>query len=93
MTLRILVANSAQDEDRSAKVVARALADAGHEVVYAGLGQSAEMIAATAEQEAVDAVALVAGALPVLALDVPVKTFAAGVSAAEVLDWVAKDLP
>ena len=59
MKLRILVANSGQDEDRSAKVVARALADAGHEVVYAGLGQSPEMIEATAVQEAVDAVVVV----------------------------------
>jgi len=58
VTLRILVANAEQDEDRSAKLVARALADAGHEVVYAGMGQSPEMIAATAVQEAVDTIAV-----------------------------------
>ena len=60
MKLRFLVA-SAGDEDRNAKVVARALADAGHEVVYAGVGLSPEALAATAEQEAVDAVAVISG--------------------------------
>ena len=90
MKLRILVASSGQDEDRSAKVVARALADAGHEVVYAGLGQSPEMIAATAVQEAVDAVALVSESMPPIALDVPVKLFAAAVAPADVLAWVAE---
>jgi methylmalonyl-CoA mutase C-terminal domain/subunit len=44
--------------DRGAKVVARALSDAGYEVVYTGLHQTPEMIAAAAEQEAVDAVGL-----------------------------------
>ncbi|HEX5064469.1 MAG TPA: cobalamin B12-binding domain-containing protein, partial [Kofleriaceae bacterium] len=44
--------------DRGAKVVARALADAGYEVVYTGLHQTPEMIAAAAVQEAVDAVGL-----------------------------------
>jgi methylmalonyl-CoA mutase C-terminal domain/subunit len=39
-------------------VVARALADAGHEVVYTGLHQTPEMIASAAVQEAVDAVGL-----------------------------------
>ena len=87
MTLRILVANSEQDEDRSAKVVARTLADAGHEVVYAGTGQSPAMIAATAEQEAVDAVAVVASSM-VLASDVPVKLFTTAVTPAEILAWV-----
>jgi methylmalonyl-CoA mutase C-terminal domain/subunit len=38
--------------------VARALADAGHEVIYTGLHQTAEMIAAAALQESVDAVGL-----------------------------------
>ncbi len=57
--LRILVAKPGLDgHDRGAKVVARALADAGHEVVYTGLHQTPEMIAATAVQEAVDAVGL-----------------------------------
>ena len=57
--LRILVAKPGLDgHDRGAKVVARALADSGYEVVYTGLHQTPEMIAATAVQEAVDAVGL-----------------------------------
>ena len=57
--LRILVAKPGLDgHDRGAKIVARALADAGYEVVYTGLHQTPEMIAAAAVQEAVDAVGL-----------------------------------
>lgn len=57
--IRILVAKPGLDgHDRGAKVVARALADAGYEVVYTGLHQTPDMIAASAVQEAVDAVGL-----------------------------------
>jgi methylmalonyl-CoA mutase C-terminal domain/subunit len=57
--LRILVGKAGLDgHDRGAKVVARALADAGYEVIYTGLHQTPEMIAATAVQESVDAVGL-----------------------------------
>src|SRR5215210_2110336 len=57
--LRILIAKPGRDgHDRGAKVVARALADAGYEVVYTGLHQTPEMIAAAAIQESVDAVGL-----------------------------------
>src|SRR3989442_219963 len=57
--VRILIAKPGLDgHDRGAKVVARALADAGHEVVYTGLHQTPEMIAAAAVQESVDAVGL-----------------------------------
>jgi methylmalonyl-CoA mutase C-terminal domain/subunit len=57
--IRILVAKPGLDgHDRGAKVVARALSDAGHEVVYTGLHQTPEMIAAAAVQESVDAVGL-----------------------------------
>jgi len=57
--IRILVAKPGLDgHDRGAKVVARALADAGHEVVYTGLHQTPSMIATAAVQEAVDAVGL-----------------------------------
>src|SRR5947199_5330226 len=57
--VRVLVAKPGLDgHDRGAKVVARALADAGYEVVYTGLHQTPEMIAAAAVQEAVDAVGL-----------------------------------
>src|ERR1700730_15194974 len=54
--LRILVAKPGLDgHDRGAKVVARALSDAGYEVIYTGLHQTPEMIATAAVQEAVDA--------------------------------------
>ncbi|MEZ4225446.1 MAG: cobalamin B12-binding domain-containing protein [Polyangiaceae bacterium] len=57
--VRVLVAKPGLDgHDRGAKVVARALRDAGFEVVYTGLHQTPEMIAAAAVQEDVDAVGL-----------------------------------
>jgi methylmalonyl-CoA mutase C-terminal domain/subunit len=57
--VRILVAKPGLDgHDRGAKVVARALSDAGYEVVYTGLHQTPDMIAAAALQESVDAVGL-----------------------------------
>ena len=57
--LRILIAKPGLDgHDRGAKVVARALRDAGFEVIYTGLHQTPEMIAAAALQEDVDAVGL-----------------------------------
>jgi len=57
--LRILVAKPGLDgHDRGAKVVARALRDAGMEVIYTGLHQTPEMIAAAAVQEDVDVVGL-----------------------------------
>lgn len=58
-TPRILVAKPGPDgRDHSAKIVARALKDAGCEVIYAGLEQTEEMIAAAAIQEDVDAIGL-----------------------------------
>ncbi len=58
-TIRILVAKPGLDgHDRGAKVVARALRDAGFEVIYTGLHQTPEMIASAAVQEDVDAVGL-----------------------------------
>ncbi len=57
--IRILIAKPGLDgHDRGAKVVARALRDAGYEVVYTGLHQTPEMIAAAAVQEDVDAIGL-----------------------------------
>lgn len=57
--VRILVAKPGLDgHDRGAKIVARALRDAGFEVIYTGLHQTPEMIASTALQEDVDAVGL-----------------------------------
>ncbi len=57
--LRILVAKPGLDgHDRGAKIIARMLRDAGFEVIYTGLHQTPEMIAAAAEQEDVDAIGL-----------------------------------
>ncbi len=57
--LRVLIAKPGLDgHDRGAKVVARALRDAGMEVIYTGLRQTPEMIAESALQEDVDAVGL-----------------------------------
>lgn len=57
--LRILIAKPGLDgHDRGAKVITRALRDAGMEVIYTGLHQTPEMIVETALQEDVDAVGL-----------------------------------
>jgi len=57
--LRILVAKPGLDgHDRGAKIIARALRDAGFEVIYTGLHQTPEMIAEAAVQEDVDAIGL-----------------------------------
>ncbi len=57
--IRVIVAKPGLDgHDRGAKVVARALRDAGMEVIYTGLRQTPEMIAEAALQEDVDAVGL-----------------------------------
>lgn len=57
--VRILIAKPGLDgHDRGAKVVARALRDAGFEVIYTGLHQTPEMIASAAVQEDADAIGL-----------------------------------
>ncbi len=57
--VRILIAKAGLDgHDRGAKVVARALRDAGFEIIYTGLHQTPEMIVNTAIQEDVDAIGL-----------------------------------
>lgn len=59
MRTKVVLAKPGLDgHDRGAKVVARALADAGYEVVYTGLHQTPEMIASAAVQEDVDVVGL-----------------------------------
>ena len=56
---RILIAKPGLDgHDRGAKVIARALRDAGMEVIYTGLRQTPEMIVSAALQEDVDAIGL-----------------------------------
>jgi len=58
-TLRVLIAKPGLDgHDRGAKVVARALRDAGMEVIYTGIRQTPQMIAEAALQEDVDVVGL-----------------------------------
>ena len=57
--LRIIVAKPGLDgHDRGAKIIARALRDAGFEVIYTGLHQTPEMIAEAAVQEDADAIGL-----------------------------------
>ncbi|MGM0396538.1 MAG: cobalamin B12-binding domain-containing protein [Bacillota bacterium] len=57
--IRVLVAKPGLDgHDRGAKVIARALRDAGMEVIYTGLRQTPEQIVAAAVQEDVDVVAM-----------------------------------
>ena len=57
--IRVLIAKPGLDShDRGAKVVARALRDAGMEVIYTGIRQTPEMIAEAAAQEDVDVVGL-----------------------------------
>jgi methylmalonyl-CoA mutase, C-terminal domain len=58
-TIRVIIAKPGLDgHDRGAKVVARALRDAGIEVIYTGLHQTAEQIVAAAIQEDADAIGL-----------------------------------
>ncbi len=57
--IRVLIAKPGLDgHDRGAKIVARALRDAGMEVIYSGLRQTPEQIALSAVQEDVDAIGL-----------------------------------
>ena len=57
--IRVLIAKPGLDgHDRGAKIIARALRDAGMEVIYTGLRQTSEMIAEAALQEDVDVVGL-----------------------------------
>src|SRR5580704_17076439 len=59
LKIRVLIAKPGLDGyDRGAKVIARALRDAGMEVIYTGLRQTPEMIASAAIQEDVDVIGL-----------------------------------
>ena len=71
--IRVLVAKPGLDgQDRGAKIVARALRDAGMEVIYSGLHQTPDMIVESAIQEDVDVVglSLLSGAHMTLFVDV-----------------------
>jgi len=72
-TIRVLIAKPGLDgHDRGAKIVARALRDAGMEVIYSGLHQTAEQIVKTAMQEDVEVIglSLLSGAHMTLFVDV-----------------------
>ncbi len=57
--IRVLIAKPGLDgHDRGAKIISRALRDAGMEVIYTGLRQTPEMIASSAAQEDVDVIGL-----------------------------------
>ncbi len=91
---RILIAKPGLDgHDRGAKVVARALRDAGFEVIYTGLRQTPDQIAAAAVQEDVDAVGLsiLSGAHNRLLPEVTERLRAAG--AAEILVFAGGIIP
>jgi methylmalonyl-CoA mutase C-terminal domain/subunit len=63
--IRVLIAKPGLDgHDRGAKVVARALRDAGMEVIYTGIRQTPEMIVEAALQEDSDVVVLTGGIIP-----------------------------
>ncbi len=79
--IRVLVAKPGLDgHDRGAKVVARALRDAGFEVIYTGLHQTSEMIVNAAVQEDVQVIGLsiLSGAHNVLVPDIVSRLTAAG---------------
>ena len=81
--LRILVAKPGLDgHDRGAKIIARALRDAGFEVIYTGLHQTPEMVAEAAIQE--DVPALRAAGVAAI--------FTPGASMQEIVAWVREQV-
>ena len=98
MAQRVLVAKVGLDgHDRGVKVVARILRDAGYEVIYTGLFQTPEMVAAAAIDEDVDAVGLsmLSGAHMTLVPKVVEKLREAGVDAPVIVGGIipAPDVP
>jgi len=92
--LRVLIAKPGLDgHDRGAKVIARALRDAGFEVIYTGIRQTPEMIAETALQEDVDAIGLsiLSGAHLTLVPRIMAELKARGVD--DVIVWVGGIIP
>src|ERR687889_305377 len=94
--IRVVVAKPGLDgHDRGAKIIARALRDAGMEVIYTGLHQTPEQIAETAIQGADDVVVTVGGTIP--ADDIPelkklgiAEVFTPGAPTDEIVDFVRK---
>ncbi len=92
--MRVLIAKPGLDgHDRGAKVIARALRDAGFEVIYTGIRQTPEMIAETALQEDVDAIGLsiLSGAHLTLVPRIMAELKARGVD--DVIVWVGGIIP
>src|SRR5215207_1511113 len=96
--IRVVIAKPGLDgHDRGAKVVARALRDAGMEVVYTGLHQTPEQIVETLVQEDADAVGLsvLSGAHMTLFARLPelerlgvARIFSPGATTTDIVDWV-----
>jgi methylmalonyl-CoA mutase C-terminal domain/subunit len=103
--IRVLIAKPGLDgHDRGAKVIARALRDAGMEVIYTGLRQTPEMIASAAIQEDVDVIGLsiltvlIGGIIP--AADIPAlkqsgiaEVFLPGTSTQDIVEFIHKRIP
>jgi methylmalonyl-CoA mutase C-terminal domain/subunit len=96
--IRVIVAKVGLDgHDRGAKVVARALRDAGVEVIYTGLHQTPEQIVAAAIQEDVDIVVFGGGIIPdadiaELSRMGVAKIFTPGASTTDIVAWVRAEL-
>ncbi len=91
---RVLIAKPGLDgHDRGAKVIARALRDAGAEVVYTGIRQTPEMIAETALQEDVEAIGLSILSGAHLSLVPRVRQALAARGMADVVLWVGGIIP
>jgi len=103
--IRIVVAMLGLDgHDRGAEIVARALRDAGHEVIYTGLHQTPEQIAETAIQEDADLIGLcvLSGAPPTYferlvellaerdASDIEVKALTPDEATTQIIGWVTE---
>src|SRR5919202_394825 len=92
--IRVVVAKPGLDgHDRGAKIIARALRDAGMEVIYTGLHQTPEQIVATVIQEDADVVVTVGGTIP--ADDIPAlkergvaEIFTPGAPTQQVIDFI-----
>jgi methylmalonyl-CoA mutase C-terminal domain/subunit len=95
--IRVLIAKPGLDgHDRGAKIIARALRDAGMEVIYTGLRQTPEMIASAAVQEDVDVIGLsiLSGAHNTLCAALKksgiAEIFLPGTSTQDIIDFIHK---
>jgi methylmalonyl-CoA mutase C-terminal domain/subunit len=98
-SIRVIIAKPGLDgHDRGAKVVARALRDAGVEVIYTGLHQTPEQIVAAALQEDADDIVVFGGGIIPDADIAELKQlgvaeiFTPGAATTEIVDWVRSTL-